>query len=57
MKKSFKINNIKNVLDNIFPNLNKKDKQLIIKYTSQIIKYIACRFCFDLENQKLSFSE
>ena len=53
MNKSFEINNIKNVLDTIFPNLNDKEKQLIIKYTSQIIKYIACRFCFNLEDEKI----
>lgn len=52
MNKSFEINNnnVINILDQIFPNLNNEDKQLIIKYTSLIIKYIACRFCFNLNN-------
>jgi hypothetical protein len=59
MNKSFEINNnnIKNVLDQIFPNLNKKDKKLIIEYTSQIIKYIACRFCFDLEQEQIYYNQ
>ena len=57
MNKSFEINNIKNVLDPIFPNLNYKEKELIIKYTSQIIKYIACRFCFNLEEEEIYYEQ
>jgi hypothetical protein len=59
INKSFKINidNIKSVLDGIFPNLNYKDKIIIIDYTTQIIKYIACRFCFDLEEEEIYYKQ
>lgn len=57
MKKSFKINNVKNVLDKIFPILNDIEKNKIISYIKKIIKYIACRFCFDLEDKELYFNQ
>jgi hypothetical protein len=55
INKSFKINdnNVKNVINKIFPNLNQDHKNLIKNYTLQIIEYIACRFCFDLKKEEL----
>jgi hypothetical protein len=57
INKSFKINdnNIVNVINKIFPNLNQSHKNLIKNYTSQIIEYISCRFCFDLNNKELYY--
>jgi hypothetical protein len=57
--KSFKINDnyVQNVIDKIFPNLNQDHKNLIKTYTSQIIEYISCRFCFDLNNKELYYQQ
>jgi hypothetical protein len=55
INKSFNINDnyVQNVIDKFFPNLNQGHKNLIKKYTLKIIEYIACRFCFDLEQKEL----
>ena len=44
--------NVSKVINLIFPNLINDHKILLNKYTLQIIEYISCRFCFDLNNIK-----
>lgn len=49
--------NVNDTITLIFPNLIINERNLLKYYTLNIIEYISCRFCFDLNNKNLYYDQ